>query len=38
MKDIYTAPNIEIICFESEDVITTSLFDPDNPQVPPFSQ
>ena len=29
MKDIYTAPELEIITFESEDVITTSPTTPD---------
>ena len=41
MKEIYTAPDMEIMSFESEDVIRTSPpanFDPDNPQVPEFGQ
>ncbi len=29
MKEIYVAPETEIIAFEAEDVITTSLVDPE---------
>jgi hypothetical protein len=28
MKEIYTAPELEIVVFEAEDVITTSLKPP----------
>ena len=37
MKELYTAPTLEIIEFEAEDVITTSLTkgaDPGNPNGP----
>lgn len=34
MKEIYEAPEMEIVEFESEDVITTSGLDPD--QLPPI--
>ena len=31
MKNIYTAPELEIVNFEAEDIITTSIInDPDN--------
>ena len=39
MKETYTAPEMEIIEFESEDVITTSGIDdiiPDNNELPPM--
>ncbi len=28
MKNIYTTPEMEVIAFESEDIITTSGFEP----------
>ncbi len=36
MKEIYTAPEMEIIAFDSEDVITTSIPDHDPPVTPPL--
>ena len=37
MKEIYTAPSLEIIAFQSEDVITTSNWTnpPEIPATPP---
>ena len=34
MKELYTAPELEIITFDSEDVITTSLTKGNNPGNP----
>ncbi len=37
MKNIYTAPEIDIVSFETEDVITTSTGitnDPSNDEIP----
>ena len=44
MKEIYTAPEMEIISFAAEDVITASTIDPqqttplgiDDPQIEPL--
>ena len=38
MKDIYTAPSLEIICFETEDVITTSTQPVTDPESLPIIQ
>ena len=36
MKEIYTAPEMEIVMFESEDVIVTSFLK--HPQTPPYAE
>ena len=33
MKEKYTTPEIEIVEFESEDIITTSVIDPQTPPL-----
>lgn len=34
MKEKYTKPEMEVIEFESEDIITTSNIDPDENELP----
>ena len=38
MKEKYTVPEMEIIKFDAEDVITTSPVGVDDPQTPTFGQ
>ena len=33
-KEIYVKPEMEIVGFETEDVITTSVVDPIHPEIP----
>ena len=38
MKEIYTAPDMEIIAFESEDVIRTSIIQETAPVTPTLGE